>query len=73
MAALGQLFPVFSSFGFTTVFDAGSFLEEDMCKVYLQMEKRKKLFHGGGGILFVCQNTWTIIGKKRIFMDEPEG
>jgi len=42
-AAERNLFPVFSSFGYTTVFDAGSFLEEDMFKIYLQMEKENKL------------------------------
>jgi predicted amidohydrolase YtcJ len=42
-AGMEQLFPLFSSFGITTVFDAGSFFEEDMFKAYLQMERDRKL------------------------------
>ncbi|HUH64936.1 MAG TPA: amidohydrolase [Syntrophales bacterium] len=42
-AAAERLFPVFPSFGITTVFDAGAFLEDDMFKLYLRMEKQKKL------------------------------
>lgn len=42
-ASAESLFPVFSSYVFTTVFDAGAFLEENMFKVYLQMEKNNKL------------------------------
>lgn len=42
-AAAERFFPVFSSYGFTTIFDAGGFLGEEMFKVYLQMEKRGRL------------------------------
>ena len=42
-AAALKLFPAFSAFGFTTVFDAGSFPEEAMFKMYLQLEKENLL------------------------------
>jgi predicted amidohydrolase YtcJ len=38
-----NLFPVISSFGVTTLFDAGGFLQEEMFKAYLQLEKEKRL------------------------------
>lgn len=42
-AAERNLFRVFSSFGFTTVFDAGAYFAEDMFKTYLQLEKENNL------------------------------
>lgn len=38
-----KLFPVISSYGFTTVFDAGSFMQDVMFKAYLQLEKEGQL------------------------------
>jgi len=43
MSAEKELFPIISANGFTTVFDAGSFMEEDMLKVYKKMEEEGKL------------------------------
>jgi predicted amidohydrolase YtcJ len=38
-----EFFPVISANGFTTVFDAGSFMEEEMLKAYLKLENEGKL------------------------------
>jgi hypothetical protein len=38
-----KLFPVLSSLGYTTVFDAGSFLEDAVFKSYMELEKENRL------------------------------
>jgi len=38
-----RLFPLISANGFTTVFDAGSFMQEDMFKAYVLLDKRGEL------------------------------
>lgn len=43
MAAMGNMFPMLSAYGFTSVFDAGSFMQTDMYTAYLNMEKEGKL------------------------------
>jgi len=39
MASEKKIFPMVSADGFTTIFDAGSIMETDLYKAYLQMEK----------------------------------
>lgn len=43
IASEKELFPFFSKNGITTVFDTGSFMEEDMFRAYMMLEKEGKL------------------------------
>jgi hypothetical protein len=37
--AIILMFPMLSAYGFSTVFDAGSIMQSDMYKAYMQMER----------------------------------
>lgn len=43
MGSMRKMFPMISAYGFTSIFDAGSIIQTEMYKAYLNMEKERNL------------------------------